>query len=116
METWARTAKARKSYGIGTTGIDLVVQQALREDHNVTLLQSLGVDSIGGGDEAGGYGALDHQEHLVAAGVGVEWDDATGGKVETCQRNSKAIEARELSCECRGDGGLDDVGGVAGDA
>lgn len=96
METWAWTAKAHKSYSIGATGIDLVVQQALWEDHNVTLLESFGVDNIGGGDEAGGYGALHHQEHLVAARVGVEGDDTAGSKVETCQRNSKAIEAREL--------------------
>lgn len=117
LEPWARAAEAHDGHSLRRSSIQLEVQQPLGEDHGVALVECRIIDVIGGGgDEAGADAALGDHKELGRGRVGVEGDDTPLSKVEASGGDAEPVDAGELADEGRGHRGLDEVGGVAGDA
>jgi hypothetical protein len=93
----------------------LEVQQALREHHEVALVQRLGEHLVRqGGDEAGGHGALDDEEELAAARVRVQRHDAARGEVDARGGDAEPVHAGEPGDEGRGQADVEGVDGRSG--
>lgn len=90
------------------------MQQALREHHEVALVQRLEVHLVGqGADEAGGHGALDDEEELGAARVRVQRHDAARGEVHARRGDAQPVHAGEPGDEGRREADVEGVDGRA---
>ncbi|RWV81621.1 hypothetical protein GW17_00056938, partial [Ensete ventricosum] len=74
----------------------LEVDQAAGEDEDVALGDGLGDQLVGGGDEAHVEGAVEHEDDLGGAGVGVRRVQPAGGVVDAGHGHAQGVEARDL--------------------
>jgi hypothetical protein len=76
--------------------IELEVLQPAREEDDIALLQRGRVQDVVVADEAHVHAALEHEQRLGGARVGVQWEHAAHGKVEAQVGDALHVDAGPL--------------------
>ncbi|KAG6543732.1 hypothetical protein Mapa_014916 [Marchantia paleacea] len=85
--------------------VDLKVNQALGENEEVTFVQGLGEELVGGVDESHIEHTLNDVEKLRTSRMSVESIQSLRWILEHCEGHSQSLERREHLRIYRGDGG-----------
>lgn len=81
--------------------VQLEVDEATGEDKEVTSVQGLLKEGIGGANEAHKELSLDKEEDFSSTGVNVRGDKATfGSKIKTSNGEALSVKSREGECKC----------------